>query len=214
VRRVFQFTENKVRARTVVLIVAIVSVVLGGLFLQGSGVSVRRQPLPLEAPVARAMWKFMVPAAARAAVNPTPLDAETLIAARSHWADHCASCHGNSGDGDMAIGRNVFPPAPDMRAMRTQELTDGELFYAIEHGIPFTAMPAWGTETPEGELQSWALVRFIRHLPVLTPDELKDMERFNPKSLMDIERNREIDDFLKPPKKPGSIKAKEKGRAP
>jgi hypothetical protein len=105
----------------------------------------------------------------------------------------------------MAIGRNVFPPAPDMREKRTQALTDGELFYAIEHGIPFTAMPAWGTDTPEGELQSWALVRFIRHLPALTPEELKDMERFNPKSLMDIQRDQEIDDFLKPAKR-GPIK--------
>jgi mono/diheme cytochrome c family protein len=152
------------------------------------------------------MWKFMIPAATRSAVNPAPSDADTLTAARNHWADHCATCHGNTGDGDMAIGRNVFPPAPDMREQRTQGLTDGELFYAIEHGIPFTAMPAWGTDTPESELQSWALVRFIRHLPALTPEELKEMERFNPKSLMDIEREREIDDFLTPAKKHGPIK--------
>lgn len=205
-RRVFQFTKNKVRARTVVLIVALTGFVLVALFLQGSGISARRQPLPLEARAARAMWKFMIPAAARSSVNPTPLDADTLVSGRNHWADHCASCHGNNGDGEMAIGRNVFPPAPDMRSARTQGLTDGELFYAIEQGIPFTAMPAWGSGTREGELQSWALVRFIRHLPTLTPDELKDMERFNPKSLMEIERDREIDDFLRPPKKPGPIK--------
>ena len=205
-RRVFQFTKSKVPARVVVLIALVLGIALCAMFVQGSGVSARRQPLPLEGRAARVMWKFMIPAATRSAINPAPLDDETLTAARNHWADHCATCHGNNGDGDMAIGRNVFPPAPDMREPRTQGLTDGELFYAIEHGIPFTAMPAWGNDSPEGELQSWALVRFIRHLPALTSEELKEMERFNPKSLMDTEREREIDDFLKPPRKPGPIK--------
>lgn len=55
-----------------------------------------------------------------------------------------------------------------MRAARSQQLTDGELFYAIEQGIPFTAMPAWTIASAEGERQSWELVRFIRHLPTLT----------------------------------------------
>jgi hypothetical protein len=40
------------------------------------------------------------------------------------------------------IGRRVYPPVPDMREAPTQGLTDGELFYAIEQGIPWTAMPA------------------------------------------------------------------------
>jgi len=201
VRRAFQVTKNKVPTRTVVLVVTVVTVTLGALLLQGSGASARRRALPLEARAARVMWKFMIPATSRSAVNPAGLGQDTMVAARRHWADHCATCHGNNGDGDAAIGRNVFPPAPDMRGKRTQDLTDGELFYAIEHGIPFTAMPAWGTDTREGELQSWALVRFIRHLPALTPEEIDDMERFNPKSLMDIERDREIDDFLKPAKR-------------
>ena len=80
------------------------------------------------------------------------------------------------------IGRRIFPPSPDMRAASTQSLTDGELFYAIEHGIPWTGMPAWETGTPEGEQDSWKLVRFIRHLPSLTPAELTQMEKLNPKS--------------------------------
>jgi hypothetical protein len=93
-----------------------------------------------------------------------------------------------------------------MRDARTQTLTDGELFYAIEQGIPWTAMPAWGTGTPAGEQESWALVHFIRHLPQLTPEEIKEMERSNPRSPADEQREREIDDFLKgpPSASPGS----------
>lgn len=47
------------------------------------------------------------------------------------------------------MGRSFYPPAPDMRAARTQQLSDGELFSIIEHGIRLTGMPAWGTGTPE-----------------------------------------------------------------
>ena len=76
----------------------------------------------------------------------------------------------NDGSGDTSIGRSLYPPAPDMRAARTQALSDGELFAIIENGIRLTGMPAWGTGTPEGERDSWALVHFIRRMPSLTPD--------------------------------------------
>ena len=84
-----------------------------------------------------------------------------------------------------------------MRAERTQRLTDGELFYAIEEGIPFTGMPSWKTGTEQGERASWELVRFIRHLPKLTDDELKAMEALNPRSPLAERQKHEFDDFLK-----------------
>jgi mono/diheme cytochrome c family protein len=100
----------------------------------------------------------------------------------AHFADHCATCHANDGSGDTTLGRNMYPPAPDLRAAGTQRLTDGELFYAIESGIPWTGMPAWGNGTDEGRHESWKLVRFIRHLPRLTADEIRRMEQLNPRS--------------------------------
>jgi hypothetical protein len=40
--------------------------------------------------------------------------------------------------------------------------------------VRFTGMPSWGDHTPE---ETWNLVLFIRHLPALTPDELKQMQQ-------------------------------------
>jgi mono/diheme cytochrome c family protein len=168
---------------------------------RGSGITARRAPWPLEARVSRTAWKWLVPSSSRTTTNPVPATADVLEGAREHWADHCATCHGNDGSGDTTIGRRVFPPTPDMRQSSTQGLTDGELFYAIEQGIPWTAMPGWATGTAEGEKESWALVRFVRHLPDMTPDEIKDMERFNPKSPADLQREHDIDDFLNGPAK-------------
>ena len=52
--------------------------------------------------------------------------------ARIHFADHCAVCHANNGSGDTEIGRNLYPKAPDMRLSGTQDMTDGEIYYAIQ----------------------------------------------------------------------------------
>ena len=176
-------------------VVLVTSVAL--VFVRGMGISARREPIRLEAGAAQAAWRFLIPREVRQATNPVPSTPEVLRNALEHFADHCASCHGNSGSGDTPIGRRVYPPVPDMREAPTQSLTDGELFYAIEQGIPWTAMPAWGNGTPEGERESWALVRFIRHLPALTPAELTEMERLNPRSPAAIKRDQDIDDFLR-----------------
>jgi hypothetical protein len=79
------------------------------------------------------------------------------------------------------MGRGLYPQAPDMRLAATQDLSDGELFALIEHGVKLTGMPAWTTGTPEGEQASWRLVRFIRHLPALTDADLLEMEDLNPR---------------------------------
>ncbi|HYN09771.1 MAG TPA: cytochrome c [Vicinamibacterales bacterium] len=175
--------------------VALMAAVL--LVVRGRGISVHRTPSAIEERVARSAWRFLIPREVRDAANPVPNTHEVLRDGLEHFADHCAICHANNGSGDATIGRRIFPPAPDMRAPGTQSLTDGELFYAIEQGIPWTAMPGWRTGTPEGEQESWKLVRFIRHLPAVTPADLNDMERLNPRTPADDARDREIEEFLR-----------------
>ena len=172
-------------------------VVIALVLAKGSGIGARRDPMFLEARLARASWRWLVPPRTRDTANPVPNNADVLKAARVHWADHCAGCHANNGGGDTAVGRRVYPASPDLRLAATQGLTDGELFYAIEQGIPWTAMPAWATGTPDGERESWQLVRFIRHLPAVTSEELQEMERMNPKNPADADRDRDIDEFLR-----------------
>jgi mono/diheme cytochrome c family protein len=160
------------------------------------GISTRVEPSWAETVLARAMRRLAMPNVMRNAMNPVEPSAEVLEEAQAHFADHCASCHGNDGSGSTDIGRSFYPPAPDMRAAATQDLTDGELFSIIENGVRLTGMPAWGTGTPEGEHQSWALVRFIRRLPALTPDDIARMEELNPKSPDQFREEEEIRRFL------------------
>jgi hypothetical protein len=84
-----------------------------------------------------------------------------------------------------------------MRAARTQKLTDGELFYIIQNGIRLTGMPGWGNGTAKDEEDSWKLVHFIRHLPQLTLEEKKAMEKMNPKSPDELAEEQEEERFLR-----------------
>jgi mono/diheme cytochrome c family protein len=165
-------------------------------WLWSSGIATQRPPGTLETAVARTARTTMIPAAARHRQNPEPATSETIRAGLEHWADHCASCHGNDGAGDTEMGRTLYPRAPDMRRSDTQQLSDGELFYIIENGVKLTGMPAWGTGTPEGERSSWLLVHFIRHLPSLSEEELTDMDALNPRSAAEWRELEEEQRFL------------------
>ncbi len=160
------------------------------------GLSARDEPSRLEELAARSFRRLATPNAVRTLRNPVPLSEETLAAGRGHFADHCATCHGNDGSGQTEIGRGLYPKAPDMRLTATQSLTDGELFSIIRNGIRLTGMPAWGSGTAEDDLGTWQLVHFIRHMPKLSSTELEDMRRLNPRSPAEIEREREVEKFL------------------
>lgn len=155
---------------------------VSGVWMWNQGIGTRTPPGSLETSISRATRLAMIPSAARSRTDPQPSTAENVRSGLEHWADHCASCHANNGSGDTELGRGLYPPTPDMRLAATQNLTDGELFYIIENGVKLTGMPAWGTETAEGELASWHLVQFIRRLPVLSEAELAEMEELNPRS--------------------------------
>src|SRR5215469_4373951 len=174
-----------------------VAVLAAALLLRnGNGFSASGQPTPIETRVARWARSAALPNGACARANPAPNTPEVLADARAHWADHCATCHANDGSGDTFMGRHTYPPAPDMRLPATQQMTDGELFYIIQNGIRLTAMPAWGGGSAHDEEDSWKLVDFIRHLPQLTFEEKKEMEKLNPKGPEDRQEEEEEQKFL------------------
>ena len=140
------------------------------------GISARTKPAAIEAMLARSVRHLAIPIDARDRQNPVPLTPAVLQEARDHFADHCATCHANDGSGKTEMGPNLYPRAPDMREPETQNLSDGELFYIIRHGVRLSGMPAWGGENDD----NWKLVHFIRHLPKITPAELDEMKKLNP----------------------------------
>jgi mono/diheme cytochrome c family protein len=170
----------------------------GFLYIRTSvhGFGTRAQPSALETFAARFVREMAMPAGAREKRNPIASSNASIAEGRAHWADHCAICHANNGSGQTEMGRNLYPPVPDMRAADTQRKTDGELFYIIENGIRLSGMPAWGNGTPQDEEHSWKLVIFIRHLPSLTPQEEQEMKKLNPISPQELKEELKEEKFL------------------
>ena len=166
----------------VLLAVVVVGIAYGDILIR-RGFSTKDQPSALETAIARTARDLAIPNSAKDAKNPYPATTENLTAGREHFADHCAICHANDGSGKTEMGPNFYPKPPDLRLAQTQNLTDGEIFYIINNGVRMTGMPGWGTS--HGDDDTWKLVLFIRHLPQLSAEEKKDMERFNPKSFDD-----------------------------
>jgi len=166
------------------------------LHIRQHGISCRDEPTPVEAIAARRLRSWAIPVRLRAAPNPVAPSDAVFARARAHFADHCASCHGNDGRGRTRLGQGLYPKAPDMTLPETQSLSDGELFAIIENGVRLTGMPAWGQPGPEDDQETWELVHFIRRLKQLTPDELAEMESLNPKSRKDLEEEDAIRKFL------------------
>ena len=198
-----------VKSFLLLLGVAIVAGAAGFAYFMRSGVSAREQPGRIEEFIAGRARNMAIASRAKSLTNPVEYSGEVIADGRAHFADHCAMCHANDGSGDTAMGRGMWPKPPDMRQARTQNLSDGELFWIIENGIRFTGMPAWGTGSKDGERASWHLVHFIRRLPRLLPEELEEMEALNPRSPAEIRKQMEEEAFLggaetAPPKpKPG-----------
>jgi mono/diheme cytochrome c family protein len=191
------------KAFLLLLGLAVVVCGIGFLYFINTGVSAKEQPGRIEEFLASRARNMAIARRARALTNPIKESAEVIADGRAHFADHCAVCHANDGSGQTAIGQGLWPKAPDMRQGRTQNLTDGELFWIIENGIRFTGMAAWSTGTEEGEQASWNLVHFIRRLPKLTPEEIKEMESLNPKSPAEVREEMEAE-ILKNGDKPSA----------
>lgn len=186
------------RTKAVVAAAVVVAVALSFWFVitLRYGFSVHDEPTRIESLIARGVRHWAVPSDLRDMTNPVALTPAVLAEARAHFADHCAICHGNDGKGVGTLASRMYPRAPDMTLQPTQSLSDGELFSIIENGVRLTGMPGFGSGTAESAYGSWTLVHFIRHLPELSPEEIREMERLNPRTPAQLEELKAEEEFL------------------
>lgn len=151
--------------------VAIIGVLVFSL-LMWRGFRATSTPSTLETVIARTMRNLAIPRHERRKANPLKGDSEALREGREDFLQRCSTCHGINGDGKTQIGVNIYPRVADLHASTTQDLTDGEIHYIIENGVPLTGMPAWGNPHQASNNDSWKLVLFIRSLRSLTNSEL------------------------------------------
>ena len=167
------------------------------------GFSSRQEPSTIETMLAKTARNIALPSEYQKLQNPFPVSPENLRAGMEHFADHCAICHANDGSGDTLFGKNLYPKPPDMRTAETQSKPDGELYYTIQNGVRLSGMPAFGEDHGTADADTWKLVLFIRNLPRLTNDQLREMEGLNPKTDEERREENEEQNFLRG-KNPGT----------
>lgn len=182
------------RTAAVVVLVIVVLAAATLWWISGRGYSARATPSALEAEIAERIRGLAIPRGAKEKPNPVAVTPESVGMGLGHFADHCATCHGNDGKGQTTIGQGLYPKPPDLTDPDAQGLTDGEMYYIIVNGIRFTGMPGFGEDDPA---ETWHLVNFIRHLPKITPAELQRMDALNPKPPAERKEAQEEEEFLK-----------------
>lgn len=83
-------------------------------------------------------------------------DAASAQTGEALYNKNCLSCHGNLGKGNSLKSLNPVPP--DLSSAKSQELTDGELFYILTTGRMI--MPSFKNVLSEDE--RWRVISFIR----------------------------------------------------
>lgn len=161
------------------IVVGIVGLVVGGYFFATSGkISVAATEHGSFYALADSFLEKVsdksVEKHASAKTNPLGQDPAAAHAGMSHYKENCLGCHGAKDvkASEFSVGLNPSPPMLDMKDV--QEMTDGQLFWIISNGIRSTGMPAFSPTHSESEV--WQIVSFVRHLPKLTDEEIKQLK--------------------------------------
>ncbi len=140
--------------------------------LLAAGVSVLAATLALSAPEKDPL-KARVPAAqldeAKKLTTPLFKDAKSAPAkmveegkALYESKGTCFNCHGKSGKGDGMAGAMLDPGPRDFTNCAFQKArTDGELFWAVKHGIQGTGMVSLSPAVVSEE-EAWKIIAYVR----------------------------------------------------
>ncbi len=107
---------------------------------------------------------------ARGITPPADLNAPQRIAAGAGlYSEMCSGCHLGPGVERSELSQGLYPQAPELA--KAQDLSAGEQFWIIKHGVKLSAMPAWGKTHADPLI--WDMVAFVRRLPGMSPAEYK-----------------------------------------
>lgn len=99
-----------------------------------------------------------VPEKARGRKDPLDGDPIAVLVGRKLFGQHCAECHGPSGEGGKR--------APSLRVGEVQQAPPGALFWILTNGVVRRGMPVW-SKLPEP--QRWQIVAYIKALEAASP---------------------------------------------
>jgi mono/diheme cytochrome c family protein len=83
------------------------------------------------------------------------------------YTQHCAGCHGVSGDGLGPDIKELIVPPVDFRSVKSRTKTDMELYLSIKQGVLFSPLHGWADRLSDQEI--WDVLSYIRRLAPFNP---------------------------------------------
>lgn len=105
---------------------------------------------------AQSDWK--APDEANALKNPMSKDGKTLMHGEKIYKSLCASCHGETGKGDVPAMQSLNPKPTDFTSEAFQSQTDGAIFWKLSEGRGMMA----SYKNMLSEADRWSVVRYLR----------------------------------------------------
>ena|ERR1035437_8563820 len=102
--------------------------------------------------------EWTVPEVANTLVNPLKDNVGATEEGKKLFMLNCAVCHGEKGKGDGIGGLALTPRPRNFTLDKTQQQTDGALFWKMSEG----RLPMASYKTILSSVQRWELVNFIR----------------------------------------------------
>lgn len=117
------------------------------------------QLLPMERKVAQMSLNATIAREAPKPPYPYSSSPAAIVAGAKIYMQYCADCHG-SGTGDMSnMAAGMYLKPPQFAKHGVDDDPAGETYWKIEHGIRWTAMPAYATRLTEEQI--WQVTYFL-----------------------------------------------------
>jgi mono/diheme cytochrome c family protein len=84
-----------------------------------------------------------------------------IIEGAGLYAAHCSICHGNAEGKPSVIASGFAIKAPQFAKRGVSDDPAGKIYWQIEHGIHWTAMPAFGGRLTEAQI--WNVAFFLKN---------------------------------------------------
>lgn len=92
-----------------------------------------------------------------------------IVAGSKLYLQNCSVCHGTATGDPTTIAKGLYIKAPQFVKHGVDDDPEGETYWKIEHGIRFTAMPAYNGNLTEEQI--WQIAYFLKNLPGHVPAE-------------------------------------------
>ncbi|MCA1554476.1 MAG: CopD family protein, partial [Chloroflexi bacterium] len=102
---------------------------------------------------------FAAPSVREYPVNPVAPDRISLLRGQTLYEQHCAICHGATGEGNPLLSEALRPTE---FLTNTNQHTDDGLFALLTNGIPNSGMAPWKTRLTES--QRWNVLNYVESL--------------------------------------------------